>query len=199
LQKKSLDSVTRNNLRIWGSGVRISSGAPVSIVVAVVLFDLHFERFGMARVDANHRQAQPLKISLGPVSRPMRAASGRLWTHITGNWIASAVARKAHQGLQDVFNTYQQWPDQGPVDKANELRFRKMQSLRVFFAVPAMIAIQWDNDAAQPLCRCLDWAIGCGSPCRSDTPLRVAMNDMLPTGCGRSISDPASIKNGRSG
>ena len=39
------------------------AGDPDSIV-AVVLVDLHFEhRFGMARVDANHRQAQSVKLS----------------------------------------------------------------------------------------------------------------------------------------
>jgi hypothetical protein len=34
LQKTPLNSTTRNNLRIWGSGVRISSGAPFSFSLA---------------------------------------------------------------------------------------------------------------------------------------------------------------------
>ena len=54
------------------------AGDPDSIV-AVVLVDLHFEhRFGMARVDARPSRLSSVhsQVDVGPVSRPMRTASG---------------------------------------------------------------------------------------------------------------------------
>jgi hypothetical protein len=38
LQKSALETAVRNNLRIWGSGVRISSGAPALSCIQALHF-----------------------------------------------------------------------------------------------------------------------------------------------------------------